>query len=614
MYSYKLREQGLLSLLLLAYVVVRSFYLDAVPRWDAATYWGGIASAIEATKNSSSLTDLPRVILDTYNVFGHSAMGYVGLLVMGQLFDYPNLFILNVTHLLLATFSVFCAFKIFRWFVPGERHLPEVLLATAIFALDPLFFATSIFINTDFPVLVFFTAALAALLYGRYGWFAIASLFMIFSKATGTIFWISLIGGIGLYGLIILCREISAGRRPALSGLFPPTGILAVKHQLPFSTIVYRILCIGLPGIAFKLYTIAQQGAMWTASSGIKFDSKGWNCFGFNTRVMSNRAGEIFILNFHWVLVLIIVFALLIGYGRHIERSKKKSIAIIESRAIESVSMESVSPVAALMDPRAEYSQSVIAEPDSNYAEAVVAENNRWWGLLPVVMCFFTFVAFNLTYITYIIPRYVVYGGFFLILFALLALQFAAGSRKTRSVILAITFILFTAQTFRTIDPLSKWLFGSTAFSEHRILQIDSPGEAQGNGFVYNAEFAMLDKLLNRMQKAIPIKRDTTIITWDKDSGYSWFTRGDTFVNATTLERTIDKRNSFRYNVIEVSDLHRAIAPPHAIYIYMPWLAQFSDEEKELAHLRQFYEVSTAEDVGFQGYSLRLYRLTRLNQ
>jgi hypothetical protein len=291
----------------------------------------------------------------------------------------------------------------------------------------------------------------------------------------------------------------------------------------------------------------------------------------------------------------------LIGYGRYIERGRKKTSATIETASIDS---------------NTEYSQSVITEPNSSNAEATAApaENNRWWGMLPVLMCFLIFVVFNLTYITYIIPRYVVYGGFFLIIFALLSLQFAAKSRKTRCILLAIVFTLFTLQTFRTIDPLSKWVFGSTAFSEHRILQIDSAGEAQGNGFVYNAEFALEDKLLNRMQKAIPIKPDTTIITWNKDSGYAWFTRGDTFVDADSLERTIDKRNSFGYNIIEISDLHRAIAPPHAIYIYMSWLAQFSNEEKELAHLRQFYEVSAAEDVGFQGYSLRLYRLTRLSQ
>ncbi|HSC67171.1 MAG TPA: hypothetical protein VLC79_05755, partial [Cellvibrio sp.] len=315
MYFIKRKEHGFLCLLLLAYVVLRSFYLDAVPRWDAATYWGAIASAVEATKNLTDITELPRIILDKYNVFGHSAMGYVGLLVLGQLFDYPNLFILNFTHLLMAAFSIFCSFKIFRWFLPEDRHLPEVLFATALYALNPLFFASSIFINTDFPVLVFFTASLAALLYGYYGWFAIASLFMIFSKATGTIFWISLVGGIGLYGLITLCRELRAGRRLELSALFPPVGISATKVRLSYWSIGYRAFCILLPGIAFKLYSVAQAGAMWAADSGLKFDSNGWNCFGFNPRVMNYRAAEMFILNFHWVLVTTALFALLIGIG-----------------------------------------------------------------------------------------------------------------------------------------------------------------------------------------------------------------------------------------------------------------------------------------------------------
>lgn len=259
------------------------------------------------------------------------------------------------------------------------------------------------------------------------------------------------------------------------------------------------------------------------------------------------------------------------------------------------------------------YSQSIIAKSNTENAETTIVakKNNRWWGILLVLICFLTFVAFNLTYITYIIPRYVVHSGFFLIIFTLLALQFAVKSTKTRCTLLTIVFTLFALQTFRTIDPLSKWVFGSTAFSEHRILQIDSAGEAQGNGFVYNAEFAVLDKLLNRMQKAMPIKPETIIITWNSDSGYSWFTRGDTFVNADTLERTIDTRNKFGYNIIDVKSLHSAIAPHEAYYVYMPWLAQFSNEEQELAHVRQFYQVSIAEDVGFQGYSLRFYRLTR---
>lgn len=566
------KETILLGLLLLGYIILRSFYLDAVPRWDAATYWDAIKQAVEATRAATDISSLPSIILEKYNVFGHSAMGYVGLIVLGQLIDYPNLFALNVVHLLLASFSVFCSYKIFRWFLPSPQHNAEVLLATAIYALDPLFFASSIFINTDFPVLVFYTAALAALLYGHYGWFALASIMMVFSKATGTLFWVSLVGGVGLYGLIAFIRDLKHKHPLSLSRMFPP-GRHNIQTPLRYRTIAYRVTCLLLPGVAYKLYSIAQQGNSWVSSSGIKFDSKGWNCFGFNPRVMSNRAAEIFILNFHWVLVLVTLVALLIGYGRQLERRKNALVQPVE--------------------------------------RPVDVSSNRWWGLLPLAAGFIIFVAFNLSYITYIIPRYVVYGGFFLIAFTLVALQYSCESSKWRFAFLSLIFVLFGWQTFRTVDPLSIWFFGSTPFSEHRILQIDSPGEAQGNGFVYNAEFALEDKLLNRMQKAIPIKPDTILITWNKDSGYSWFTRGDTFVDADTLERTIDTRNSFGYNIIEVSSLTSASAPPNAIYIYMPWLAQFSNEQEELNHLSQFYDISPPEDVGFHGYSLRLYRLTR---
>lgn len=569
----KHKETLLLSLVMLGYILLRSIYLDAVPRWDSATYWDAIKQAIEATQAAESLAALPKVILDSYNVFGHSAMGYVGLIVLAQLLDYPNLFALNIVHLILASFSVFCGFKIFRWFLPGAKQLPEVLLATSIYALDPLFFASSIIINTDFPVLVFYTAALAALLYGCYGWFALASIMMIFSKATGTLFWVSLVGGLGFYGSIILIADLFHKRSLSLSRLFPPSDRTS-SPLFSYWTISYRIGCVLLPGIAYKLYTIAQKGNSWVANSGMKWDSQGWNCFGFNPRVMSNRAAEIFILNFHWVLVVLIVIAVLIGLGRFLERRKKHA-------EISATSIVYTNPI------------------------------NHWWGILPLITGFIIFIGFNLTYITYIIPRYVVYGGFFLIIFTLLALQFASRSQSFRCSLLAIILGLFGWQTFRTVDPLSIWFFGSTPFSEHRILQIDSPGEAQGNGFVYNAEFAMEDKLLNRMQKAIPIARDTILITWNKDSGYSWFTRGDTFVDANTLERTIDTRNSFGYNILEAMDVEAATAPTEAIYIYMPWLAQFAKEEEELSHLAQFYDIPLAEDVGFHGYSLRLYRLKR---
>lgn len=578
-------NRGAIALLLLAYFVLRCHYLDTVPRWDAASYWGALMSSVNATLQMSSWTQLPKIILDTYNAFGHPSMGYYSLLVLGQLHDFPNLFMLNMTNIVLAMLSIFSVYKIFRWFLPEAHSLPEVLLATAAYAMEPLFFGCSIYLNTDFPVLVFFTVSLACLLYGNYGGFALASIFMVFSKEPGIIFWGSMVGGLGLYSLWVLYRGWKTGVRPTLGQLLPPFYKNKQQPITKLASVIYCGVCLLLPGIAFKLFTIAQKGAMWVGGSGFKFDSNGMNCFGFNPRVIANRAGEIFVLNFHWVLVAISLIALSIGIGRYIER---KRLGLTRACGNGVMGTDRVD----------------VADQQSLCL--------RWWGLLPIVFSFLTFVAFNLSYITYIIPRYVMASGFFLLLFTLLALQYATHTRPKRLLILAVILALFVVQTFRTIDPLSKLAFGTAPFSQHEILQIDSPGEAVGNGFVYNAEFTAVDKLFNLMQKAVPLKPDTQIIAWNSDNWYPWFYMGGVFVDSETLKRTVDWRNSFHYNVIDVSSIYNVSLPADAIYLYMPWLSVFSNEQAELNQLRAFYQISAPEEVGFQGYSLRFYRLQRL--
>lgn len=599
-----LKEKYFPGVLLLAYFAFQCCYLDTVPRWDAATYWGGLVDAVNATHAMKNWRELPGIIMQTYNVFGHPAMGYISLLVLGQLIDYPNLLILNLTNALLATFSVFCVYKIFRWFLPSRSHFIETLLATAIFALNPLFFATSIFLNTDFPVLVFFTAALGCLLYGRYGWFTVFSLFMIFSKETGMMYWLSLLGGVGLYSALTMVRELRAKRWPKLGELLPVTNN---NQKLTLSVSLFRAACLILPGIAFKLYSTAQKAGVWAETNVLKFDSNGWNCFGFNKKIMVNRAGEIFILNFHWVAGLVIVAALLIGIGRVIEK-RRLALSAVPSDLGEVTNTHNIIENNHY---KINTTENVSEKHNLHFAQDNLI-NNRWWGILPVLMSFLAFLTFNLSYITYIIPRYVVHGAFFLAIFVLLSLPLATDSKKIRTSILSIIFLLFTLQTFWTIDPLSKLFFGSTSFGKHEILQIDSKGEAQGNGFVYSAAFAAEDKLFNLMHKAMPIKADTAIITWNADPGYAWNTMGSIYIHSTSLARTIDWRNSFRYNIIDIHGLKYPTAPLTVFYVYMPWLAQFSNEAEELALLQKFYTISEATEVQYHGYSLRFYRLTRL--
>jgi len=617
--THHYRERISICLLLLGYFAIRCFYIDTVPRWDAATYWGALVQAVQSTQNVERLSDFPGMVLKEWNAFGHPSMGYYSLLVAGQLIDFPNQYILNFTNILLAMLSIFCVYKILLFFLPDKRHYPEVLLGTAIYAFEPLFFGCSIFLNTDFPVLVFFTAALAALLYGRYGFFAVACIFMIFSKEPGIIFWATLVGGLGLYVLWYVAQQLMLGRIPSLGEIVPQSHY-ENGQPLKLWPSIYRIGCLLLPFIAFKVFTIAQRGAMWSGDEGLKFDSNGWNCFGFNTRVMANRAGEIFVLNFHWVPALITLVVVLIGIGRYIER-KKVSEEIINNvvttdKLAENIVHEEYQTSMSNLPTK----QELLIEKKSPEllpieTQSLRIQANCCWGILPIMFSFLAFVAFNLSYITYIIPRYVVPAGFFLIMCTIFAMHFGIKSQKVRVSILSIILALFVAQTFRTIDPLSKLAFGTAPFGKHEILQIDNAGEAVGNAFVYNTEFTAVDKLFNLMNKAMPITPDTVLIAWHEYFWYAWFYNGRIYIDPVKLMRTIDWRNAFHYNVIGLHELpskHKSRLPKNAYYIYMPWLSKISNEQAELAQLSTLYQISGPTEVEHQGYNLRFYRLVRL--
>jgi hypothetical protein len=234
----------------------------------------------------------------------------------------------------------------------------------------------------------------------------------------------------------------------------------------------------------------------------------------------------------------------------------------------------------------------------------------RKWGIYPIAFSFLIFIGFNISYITFIIPRYVITAGFFLILLLFFTMLFCIRSARKRQYVFTVLTLLCFAQTFRTIDPVSKIAYGSAPFSDHKILQIDSAGEAGGNGFVYNAEFTKVDKLLNLMHQSMPMTADTTLIAWNRDAWYPWFDFGTAWVDAKTLKRTIDWRNGFKYRVINIDDVPSANKPAEAFYIYMPWLSKFSNEQDELNLAANYYHIGEMTEINHRGYKLRYYKLT----
>lgn len=552
--------------LLVFYFIIRCFYLDAVPRWDAASYWDALRVATESTKNAQSWDDFYLTLKRDYNAFGHTSMGYYGILVLGQLVDFPNLFILNLTNILLACLSIYCFYKILLWFFPDNRNRTEVLLATAAYAFNPLFFGCSIFLNTDFPVQVFFTAAFASLLYGRYLLFGIASFFMIFSKETGALFYGALGLGIGIPALFSFLRNPKHFFTIGPNYLFPGTHT-PIIGDYKYWRALGRVLCLITPGIILIAYMMIRKGEVWAAESSLGWNSEGWNTFGFRGEIVLARLSQTFILNFHWICSLLLIVLFFIGIGRKIE-----SGTLFKS-----------------------------------------SSHRKLWAKLGLYIAFFLFVAFNVTYMTFILPRYVVAAGFFLIFCLLIVLNYSINSTKKRQAILAAILVLFGIQTFKTVDPVSKLVFGTAPFSENTILQIDGQYQAVGNGFVYNSEYTAVDKLFNIMQKTIKMDDNTRLYMWHRDWWFPWLRNG-VYVNRKSYERTIDSRNGFSYNFVNIDDIGANPKPQTAYYVYMPWLSKMSNEQEELNLVRQHYSVGPSQVVGYMGYKIHIYQLTLLPQ
>jgi hypothetical protein len=560
-----------LFLLFAAYAVLRVQYLDAIPRWDASTYFHGLRSAIVSILTIDDISTFPLRVINNFNLFGHPSMGYLLTLVPSQLFGFPNIFLMNLTNLVLAMMSIAAFHLILLYFLPDDRYAPERIVATGIYAFDPLFFGSSIFLNTDFPVLVFLTLCLAALLYRRHFMFCVAALFMIFSKELG----ILLYGGItiGLAAIsaphIFECikgkKAVELSRLLTLPAGTPPK---AEKRSDWKSRIrpAMNIFFIVLPGILFILYFFLNPKPVWEGIEGLSVNSNGWNCFGFRPFVSVNRTEEIFLLNFHWILSGITAAVLSLMTVRRILKKDNTTGKL----------MERIHP-----------------------------------ALIVIVSSFLIFFLFNFFYITFIIPRYTVASGFYLILFSVIAVIIAFKKQAVRVAVLSVILVLFFIQTFRTVDPVSKKVFGTFSLGKHEFLRIDNPKEAVGNAFVYNAEFTLVDKLLNMMQKEIRISSDTTLVTYYEDTWFSFLDTGTALIDGRNYERTFDPRYAFPYKILPVHRLNPVNAPAEAYYVYMPWLAFVSNEKRELSIIKRTYDIGQPKVIGYSGYYLKVYRITK---
>lgn len=417
-----LRNGGIL-LLLIVYVLSHIQFLSYSQYWDADVVYGVVRSS------TGKFFDFVHFI-DNFNVTGHPSVAYTSLMSISQDISYNSHYLLNIENLVLAVLAIWAFYKIFLYLF-GNRKL-EATLVTSVFAFNPLFYATSINLNFDFPVLVFGILALYSFLYKKPFMLIFWSILMVFSKETGLF----------LYGTFVGISFLVFDLRKVMSGV----------EKINFKKYAVFIIPIFL----YVLYLACNSWQLWSnqgCTSIVGPNSIVWSngkfCFSIDTGNIVVRIVELFIMNFNWILSLIITIACIKSF-------------VCKRDLFDSLTIEKRRLVIAFM------------------------------------FTMLIFILFNFFYIVMPFPRYVVENTFFLIILSYICLNYLTlGHYKLKITLLTLLVILFSVQTFKDIDPSIKIIFGRREMAQNET----SPFFGMADGLVYNAQFAYLDKLSDLILK-----------------------------------------------------------------------------------------------------------------
>lgn len=497
------------------YVATHLQFLKYTQYWDANWYWSILQQSTRKLLDSAtSLTSIFSSFIENFNFIGHPSMAYTGLLGIGQIIGDGSVVTLNTVNMVLAMLAIWAFYNIVSVIFPSHRY--ENILITLIFAFNPLFYATSISLNLDFPLLVFTVLMVESYIKERKILFLIWSLFLVFSKETGLVIYLSFYLGNLIFNLI-------------KKNMF-------TKRKELLKTVLY----FTVPIIFFGLYLINSRGILWNDLASKGFDYVWGNncyfCFGYRHDYVLRRLFQIFIMNFSWIMSAFITIYL---YTRFILRSKSKIIV-------------------------------------NNYKNIIQV----------LIFVFVCFVIFNSITIVMIFPRYVVAGVFFFIMiFYASYLSLFRRRGKVRRNVLVIIFMLMFIQTFWSIDPVPRILYGTTYMGRN----ISFKGNGYNDGLVYNTQFVFVDGLTKVINDDVP---SGTGLIIDNATSYFWKD----------------------LNIVgRVEDLPALKDAGHERlrYVFIPWMSHLENELYN--YINVLYVVKDSKFLDYRGYYVQVFDIEAIS-
>ncbi len=498
--------------------VIRLTFFDHIPHWDGNIFVNEIRSSTDAL--TVSLTSLGK---DYFWGGGHPTMGYGSYMSIGQLFFPNNLYIIHLQNLILGVMSIIAFYGITRILL--KRSSLTSSLLTLLFAINPLFIATSLTPNMDYPVLCFFVIALYFLLKDKLVLFAFISALMVLSKEVGFMLYLML-----LMGLLAPYIAFKVGFLDKYFKRITKSGIS--KSLLILGYILYLVFPISVFGFQY----LASGGTIWNGNYYVK----PYISFLFHPLLFFPRIFEVSVMNFAWILTIII----LIGFIKYFRKNKFKV-------------------------------------------------NSSMSNAISLSLTCLLFVGVNCFYNTFTHPRYLIVSVFFISILS--AYGLVSIKKSVRYLPIGIITVLFFFSIYYTIDPVSKFVFGTFSWGNKTLLKIGDPIQARCDSMVYNTEFIYIDRLYQKFRKqesqyiGMVISNELNGV----DGTQNWWMR------------------HFDYSPTMVaSELSKNVPDGNVYYLFLPWLSENIDNGIDT--VKKYYSIEETGVIEQNGYWLRFYKLKKL--
>lgn len=553
---------------------LRMLNVNLLPRWDSGEYYFRYAQAIREF-TFMNRTDL----LETFSLCGHPTNGFALIYAPGELLFTQRVIGVSLTSIFLTLLVLWCIYKMLLHMVTGLCREKAALL-TGMLSMAPLFYCEATYFNPDYAMTLFLVFLLYGYVMNKPVIAGAAAMLCFQTKETGLV----IVGGL-VIGIFVQKFIIN------------PTFMDTVK-SLFFDLRLWLTLLATL--LHWRYTKIIGSLSGWTQTgeeqTGLVWNNHGYNCLGFNLNFIGAKFRQFFILNFNWLVVLLIV----VGIGYLTIYCRRKG-----------------------------YEKAMVRYP---------------FAISGVCGAFFALMTFSSLYITASVARYNVPQDMlmYIIWIYILAkvdvtyhLHHKNVASKTKKdwvkyhgvgIAAALMTLLFLVESFVVIDPLTKCMFLKLDAGSAKLYFTGTKREDKdiyyGDYLIYNTQFMYIDRAYDKMLREVDYDPDTMDIMYADSNGM--FLTGNNPLYYLNWDRAKKKRVFYSnantkemYDYYELRTIHRYELKREnegfmqkAVLVINPYM-KLVDEERCLLFITEAYHIGERKEIKtFQG-SIMYYELER---